>query len=88
MSEYWFRPKTHGYGAVPANWKGWAVSIVTLGIILASGLLVFGFEPDPASRPSGWHISGWLLFCVIVMVAFLQLCRAKTDGQWAWRWGK
>jgi hypothetical protein len=88
MSDYWFKPKSHGYGASPANWKGWAATVGTLAIILGSGLLVFGFEPDPASRPSGWQIGGWLLFNVIVMAAFLQLCRAKTDGQWGWRWGK
>jgi len=27
MSEYWFKPKSHGYGASPANWKGWAATV-------------------------------------------------------------
>jgi hypothetical protein len=27
MSDYWFKPKTRGYGATPANWKGWAATI-------------------------------------------------------------
>jgi hypothetical protein len=88
MSDYWFKPKSRGYGAAPANWKGWAAMAVALGMILVSGLLVFGVEPDAASRASGWQIGAWLLFDTVVMVAFLQLCRAKTDGQWGWRWGK
>jgi hypothetical protein len=88
MSDYWFKPKTHGYGATPANWKGWAATTVALAIILGSGLLVFGLEPTPASRPNGWKIGGWLVFVAIVFAVFLQLCRAKTDGQWAWRWRK
>jgi len=24
MSQYWFKPKTYGYGATPSGWKGWA----------------------------------------------------------------
>jgi hypothetical protein len=88
MTDYWFKPKSHGYGAVPANWKGWVATLVTLAILLGSGLLVFGFEADRASPPNSWQIGGWLLFDVIIVAGFLQLCRAKTDGQWAWRWGK
>ncbi|HEU4381635.1 MAG TPA: hypothetical protein VFR73_23945, partial [Hyphomicrobiaceae bacterium] len=30
MSDYWFKPKSHGYGATPANWKGWAATIGTI----------------------------------------------------------
>jgi len=32
MAEYWFKPKRYGYGATPATWQGWAV---TLGTVLA-----------------------------------------------------
>jgi len=34
MAEYWFKPKRYGYGATPATWQGWAV---TLGTVLAMG---------------------------------------------------
>ena len=82
MSDYWFKPKSHGYGA---NWKGWAATIGALALIPGSGLLVFGFERNPASRPNSWQIGAWLLLDMVVVAAFLQLCRAKSDGQWGWR---
>jgi len=34
MTEYWFRPKTYGYGATPVNWKGWASSLVAVVALL------------------------------------------------------
>ena len=27
MTQYWFKPKSHGYGATPANWKGCVASL-------------------------------------------------------------
>ena len=26
MTSYWFKPHSYGYGATPANWRGWAAT--------------------------------------------------------------
>ena len=47
MTDPWFRPKSHGYGATPADWRGWAATAVfAIGLVAASYLLS-GWEPSP-----------------------------------------
>lgn len=87
MIEFWFKPKTHGYGAYPTNWKGWAA---TVAFPLAVLLLLYPFVIGPAassSAPTLPGIIGSLAVAMIATVAFIKLTRAKTDGEWRWRWG-
>ena len=35
-NDHWFTPKTHGYGAYPTSWKGWAL----IGAFLAIDLVL------------------------------------------------
>ena len=79
MTQYWFKPKSHGYGATPANWKGWVASLAFL--LVAS-------QQNPGSTFSGWAIGVWALMVAVLVVGFVRLARAKTDGEWKWRWGK
>jgi hypothetical protein len=88
MTRYWFKPKTYGYGATPANWKGWAATAAFVAVLTAVALVVFGWQPNPGTRPSSWQIAAWLLADAVLVGAFVWLARAKTDGQWGWRWGK
>lgn len=45
-NDYWFRPKTFGYGAgMPRNWKGWAYLVVLLGGIVGGNYLIQHFLP-------------------------------------------
>jgi hypothetical protein len=83
MTQYWFKPKSYGYGATPVTWEGWAVSlagaIVVAGSILAMTLLV-----DRSNAVA------WLIWAALIAVAtwwFVQFCRRRTDGAWRWRWG-
>ncbi|CDX58162.1 conserved hypothetical protein [Mesorhizobium plurifarium] len=73
----WFRPKRHGYGAAPDNWKGWAFVIawIPIAVALSAGLIDLG---APA----------WLIILVVVALtgATIPLIKAKTDGDWRWRW--
>ncbi|TPN88325.1 hypothetical protein FJ987_21245 [Mesorhizobium sp. CU2] len=73
----WFRPKRFGYGATPDNWKGWAFVVVFILIAVAAltGLLAAG-APE------------WLavLAVLALTVAIIPLIKAKTDGEWRWRW--
>ena len=88
MSRYWFKPKQHGYGAAPANWKGWAATLAVLSLIAGSGYLLVASQQGSGSAPRGWLIAAWAVGVAGLAAAFARLARAKTDGQWGWRWGK
>ncbi|MCB1504050.1 MAG: hypothetical protein KDJ47_03650 [Hyphomicrobiaceae bacterium] len=82
-NEFWFKPKTHGYGATPSTWQGWlATSLfsVVLGIVAVSGML---------SLKGTGSIAGYVVWFVGVLGGvywFTQFARKRTDGEWAWRW--
>ena len=85
--DHWFTPKTHGYGATPANWKGWAATLgfglLTLGLGLIPSLL-----PDLLSTPDWpYKIAVWLAAILVAILGFVRLARVKTAGEWRWRWG-
>jgi hypothetical protein len=88
MSDYWFKPKSHGYGASPANWKGWAAS---LGLIVVDMVIVFALLVGPLLSGTQPGI-GRIVLLAILMIAttavFVWICKVKTDGEWRWRWGK
>jgi hypothetical protein len=71
---YWFRPKYYGYGATPANWKGWLATAVFMALIPAiAGALV-----DPLRIGA---------FAALIAL-FVWIAWKKTDGAWRWRWGR
>jgi hypothetical protein len=88
MSQYWFRPKTYGYGATPTNLKGWAAVAIYATAILALTLPLMAWPVDMPASPKIWQLLTWAIMTAMVTMAFVRFTRAKTDGQWAWRWGK
>ena len=50
MSQYWFKPKTYGYGATPANWKGWAAVAGYVAVVTALTLPLLALAGGHASR--------------------------------------
>ncbi|MDF7775138.1 hypothetical protein P1X14_07760 [Sphingomonas sp. AOB5] len=72
---YWFRPKRYGWGATPVTWQGWAATFA----LIASAVLIGSYAQG----------LGMIRFALLVplVLGFLLLCRAKTDGEWRWRWG-
>jgi hypothetical protein len=85
---YWFRPKSYGYGATPANWKGWAATAAFVAILVGFSLLLLASEKNSPTGPDSWNFVAWVALASAATWAFVRLARAKTDGQWAWRWGK
>ena len=83
----WFRPKTHGYGASPANWKGWAV---TLGFVVIETALTFVMFVRPIIQGAltAMTVVLWMLASLALVVGFIAFVRARTDGEWRWRWGE
>jgi hypothetical protein len=88
MTQYWFKPKTYGYGAAPANWQGWVATVAFIALVLAGSAVLLASQQNLPSGPSGLRIGVWALFIAALTLGFIALARAKTDGQWAWRWGK
>ncbi len=88
MTDAWFKPKPYGYGATPLNWKGWAATLAFVSVVFATSLLVFLWQPNGGTAPSIWQIAAWLAIAAILTGGFIGLARAKSDGQWGWRWGK
>lgn len=72
---YWFAPKLYGYGATPVRWQGWA--LLAIFAALAIGVVRLGVEDNR------------VLFALLapLIVSFVMICHAKTDGEWKWRWG-
>ncbi|HLL28697.1 MAG TPA: hypothetical protein VKT73_13735 [Xanthobacteraceae bacterium] len=78
---YWFRPKRYGYGATPVTWQGWAVTVIAAAFVALCVLnLTLGEQ-------SLWRWIATVVLLVLVTLATVYVCRLKTDGEWAWRWG-
>jgi hypothetical protein len=88
VTEYWFVPKTYGYGATPSNWKGWAAIAVFVLAAVAVTLTLLVWPVNSPAGPTTSQLALWLLVSVAMTVAFARFCQIKTDGQWKWRWGK
>ena len=88
MADYWFKPKTYGYGATPANWKGWVAVLGYVAVIVALVLSVAALPADLPEGPRAWQAATAAILIAALTLGFIRLCQAKTDGQWAWRWGK
>ena len=83
MARYWFKPRRSGYGAVPATWEGWTVTLAVAGIVIGS-IVAMELLVDH-SDSIAWMI--WALVIGAVTYRFVRLVRERTDGEWRWRWG-
>jgi bacteriorhodopsin len=87
MSEHWFKPHTYGYGATPSSWKGWAALAAYLVAMLAVTLPLLVLPVALPAGPVAWQIATAILLGMLLTVWFVRVCRARTDGDWRWRWG-
>jgi hypothetical protein len=88
MAECWFKPHAYGYGATPSGWQGWAAVGVYAAVVFALSLSLATWPADLPDGPAAWQVATWLVMVGLLTFGFLRLCRAKTDGEWKWRWGK
>jgi len=87
MTDYWFKPKSYGYGATPINWKGW-VSTLVFVVVLLTALRLFVLPIHSGAPRSPWEVGLGLALAFAVVVVFSLFAKAKTNGDWHWRWGK
>jgi hypothetical protein len=87
---YWFAPMTHGYGAYPTNWKGWAAigAFIVIELGLALALIAFVLASRSGEPFNTGLIVVWLATAAAVIAGLYRLTRAKTNGEWRWRWGE
>jgi len=83
MTDYWFKPKTHGYGATPANWKGW-VATALFSAVLGLGSVASMLALRGTGSVLGYAV--WFVAVLGAVYAFTAFAKAKTDGEWAWQW--
>ena len=80
-NEFWFRPKTFGYGATPTTWQGWAV-------IAGYGLVILGCVAAMSLRKESLAtIASSIVIMIVATVTMVAVCVQKTDGAWRWSWG-
>ena len=79
MGDHWFKPKANGYGATPANWKGWTAAWAYSFVIT---LVTFRLLVHPARKGGmvGQQVLLWVLAVGLLTAAFIWLVRKKTDG--------
>jgi hypothetical protein len=87
MTEYWFKPQDYGYGATPTSWKGWVAVAAYVAVVLVLALSLAALPADMPEGPGAWQVATWLIMVGVLTLGFIRLCRAKTDGEWKWRWG-
>jgi hypothetical protein len=81
MHEFWFRPKTYGFGATPVSWEGWAVIAVYVAVIVVCTVVLLRRK---RSLHSWWPA---VIAILIATGAMVWVAEAKTDGAWEWRGG-
>ena len=72
---YWFAPKLYGFGATPVRWQAW--TMIAVLIAASMGVTWLGRHDSPI----------YFALLVPLVLGFIALAHAKTDGGWKWRWG-
>jgi hypothetical protein len=68
------------------TWQGWALTLGYVATTILLSLLAFAGTPGaPPPTVAQWLV--WAVLLAIITYGFLRLVRARTDGDWAWRWG-
>lgn len=79
---YWFKPKHHGYGAVPKTWQGW---LAMGGFAIAVPLVSVPFLASLSDDNKMVGVVVWAGAVLFMVWRFLEFAKARTDGDWLWR---
>lgn len=80
-NQFWFRPKTYGYGATPVTWEGWAITI-GCALVVVGDVIVMKVHRQSFVE--------WLTSIAVIAgatVALVLVSVKKTDGAWGWNAG-
>lgn len=85
--DFWFRPKRYGYGAEPANWKGWLATLGFIAVVFSATWVMMVAPALQDVAPTTEQVAIWFSVMVALVAVFIWFCRLKSDGDWRWRWG-
>jgi hypothetical protein len=80
-NEFWFKPKTFGYGATPVSWEGWTVMAVYCAVII--GCIVAMYLRKESFSTYLSSMAAIMVATIVMIVVSVQ----KTDGAWGWNAG-
>ncbi len=83
VTEYWFKPKYHGYGATPSHWKGW---LATFGFVAVMTVFSIAWMLQISETKPVLGYLAWAGLVLGSVYRFTQFAKKRTDGEWAWRW--
>jgi len=88
MGDYWFKPKSHGYGATPTTWQGLAVTLafVFAALIASRFMLLAPLASGQVLGLTRW--AEWVGVMAVLLGLLIAIARAKTSAPWKWRWGE
>lgn len=76
QTKYWLAAKRYGWGwGLPPTWRGWAVMIVWILLMIAISLLAAAI-----------HLAWFYAFVTVMVMALVAICYAKGEPP-RWRWG-
>jgi len=76
----WFRRKRYGWGWFPANWKGWAATLIYI-VLAVGGSRLISFLGGGGSRT-------FRLFAYLAVITVLFIIVARSKGERSrWQWG-
>ncbi|MCH9807034.1 MAG: hypothetical protein K0U74_04820 [Alphaproteobacteria bacterium] len=81
--QFWFKPKRHGYGAVPNTWQG---VLVTTAFALLVPLISVPWILSLSDEHRFIGMAVWALALLFSVWKFTEFAKRKTDGEWLWRW--
>jgi hypothetical protein len=88
MSGFWFKPRRYGYGVTPIDWRGWlaVAALAALDVGLTVWLMVL--PTFHKTGPSLMQFVAWVGLTALFTLSFVAFSKARTDGEWRWRWGE
>jgi hypothetical protein len=81
-NEFWFKPKTFGYGATPTTWEGWTVMAVYGAVIIGCIVVIYRYKHSFAVH------AGSLAVIVAATIVLVVVSVQKTDGAWGGNAGR
>ena len=88
MPDYWFKPRRYGYGVVPKDWRGWLAVVLLIAIDVALTVWLMVLPTVEMTGPTIVEFVGWVASTGLITLIFVAFSRARTDGEWRWRWGE
>lgn len=77
----WFKPKRYGFGASPASWQGWVLTIGYVAAIAGLGSWLAEGATQAESR-----MTTFIGLVTVLTIIFVGIAWRTTEGGWRWRW--